>query len=416
MSEVRTRVAPSPTGIIHVGTGYISLFNWAYARKNKGKFILRLEDTDVKRHVKGAEEIIDEGLEWLDLVPDEKYRQSDRLDLYKKKAKELVDKGLAYEDEGAIRFKNPGDDITFTDLVRGEVTFPGSEVTDFVIVRTDGMPLYNFVVVVDDIEMKISHIIRGEEHISNTPRQLALYKAFGLTPPKIAHIPLLRNPDRSKISKRKNSVSLLWYREEGYLPQALLNFFALLGWSHPRGLEIFDLDEFVKVFDFDHIHKTGPVFDLAKLDWINGEYIRRTEDSKLKTQIQNLFPKYPEKLVDKVLPLVKDRIKKLTEFDNLAGFFLEKRKVDKGLFGENSQKHLKAAFEALSEVSKWDKASLDNSLLKVIEKSGFKTGDFFMDLRIAVSGSKVTPPINDSILVLGKKETLERIAACLQAN
>ena len=221
---VRTRVAPSPTGIVHVGTGYMALFSYAFARSSDGKFILRLEDTDIKRHVKRAEKVIYEGLKWLQLTWDEgpdkggefgPYKQSERLPIYKQKAKELLDKGLAYEDKGAIRFKNlPAGrqvqgNISWHDLVRGEVTFPGSEVTDFVIVRSDGIPLYNFAVVVDDILMKITHVIRGEEHISNTPRQLALYKAFGVPPPELAHVPLLRNPDKSKISKRSNSVSLL---------------------------------------------------------------------------------------------------------------------------------------------------------------------------------------------------------------
>mgnify|MGYP001573839706 CR=1 FL=1 len=415
MGETRTRVAPSPTGIIHVGTGYISLFNWAYARKNKGKFILRLEDTDIKRYVKGAEDVIDEGLRWLGLVPDEKYKQSDRLNIYKEKAKELIDKGFAYEDQGAIRFKNPGSDITFTDLVRGEITFPGSEITDFVMVRSDGLPLYNFVVTVDDIEMKISHIIRGEEHISNTPRQLVLYKAFGVTPPKIAHIPLLRNPDRSKISKRKNPVSLLWYREEGYLPEALLNFFALLGWSHPEGKEIFNLEEFIKVFDFEHIHKTGPVFDMGKLDWINGEYIRRTQNLDLKTQIYEfLNKKYSEDLIEETIPLIKDRINKLSDYWPLAGFFFDKPKADKKLFGEKYKEHLESARRGLEEIGEWDIETLNTKLMDVVIKNNFKTGDFFMDLRVAITGSKFTPPINDSIVILGKNETLDRLRKSLE--
>jgi glutamyl-tRNA synthetase len=407
---IRVRIAPSPTGFAHVGTAYTALFNYAFARRNKGKFILRIEDTDIKRNVIEAERKIFDGLAWLGIEWDEgpnkggrygPYKQSERLDIYREKAKELIKKGLAYEEEGAIRYKNLGEDVGWRDLVRGEISFPGSEIGDFVIMKSDGYPTYNFAVVVDDSLMKISHIIRAEEHISNTPRQIALYRALGLKIPEFAHLPLLRNPDRSKISKRKNPVALSWYREQGYLPEALINFLCLLGWSHPEGKEIFSLEEFIKVFDIKRVRKAGPIFNLKKLDWINGEYIRKSQNSKLKTQIYEFFDKkYPEKEVGKIVPLIKERIKTLKEFQDLAGFFFKKPKVDKGLLGSNYQAHLKAAIEALEK---------DEPLKDIPEKKGFKTGDFFMDLRVAITGSRVTPPINESIRILGKKETLERL-------
>jgi glutamyl/glutaminyl-tRNA synthetase len=284
---VRVRIAPSPTGFAHVGTAYTALFNFAFARNKNGKFIIRIEDTDVKRHLPRAEEAIYQALSWLGIDwnegPDKggkygPYKQSERLDIYREKAKELIKKDLAYEEEGAIRYKNPKEDIAWRDLVRGEISFPGSEIGDFVIMKSDGYPTYNFAVVVDDSLMKISHIIRAEEHISNTPRQIALYKALGLKIPEFAHLPLLRNPDRSKISKRKNPVALSWYREQGYLPEALINFLCLLGWSHPEGKEIFSLEEFIKVFDIKRVRKAGPIFNLKKLDWINGEYILKTKN------------------------------------------------------------------------------------------------------------------------------------------
>lgn len=419
-SMVRVRIAPSPTGFAHVGTAYTALFNFAFAKKNKGKFILRLEDTDVKRNVPEAEKAIYEGLAWLGLTWDEgpdkggphaPYRQSERLKTYKEFAEKLLQKGLAYEDEGALRFKNPGEDVSWDDLIRGKISFPGGEVTDFVILKSDGYPTYNFGVVVDDILMEITHVIRGEEHISNTPRQLALYKAFDKNPPEFAHLPTLRNKDRKKLSKRRDPVDLRIFREQGYLPEALVNFLCLLGWSHPEEKEIFSLEEFIKLFDLSRVRAAGPVFDTAKLDWINGEYIRKFKmnnplrGENLKLKIFEFFDgKYPEDVIGKILPLVQDRIKTLKEFESLAGFFFERPKVDKKLFGTKYKEHLSAAIGALEK---------NLPLGETPQRHGFKTGDFFMDLRIALTGSKFTPPINESITILGKDETLTRLRQSL---
>jgi glutamyl-tRNA synthetase len=415
MDKVRTRIAPSPTGFAHVGTAYAALFNYAFTRSKNGQFIIRIEDTDIKRHVKGAEEAIYKGLSWFGIDWDEgpdkggkfgPYKQSERLEIYQKRAKELVKNSLAYEEKGAIRFKNPGEDVGWKDLVRGEINFPGGEITDFVILKSDGYPTYNFAVVVDDILMEISHVIRGEEHISNTPRQLALYKALKTKPPEFAHLPTLRNKERKKLSKRRDPVDLRIYKKEGYLPEALVNFLCLLGWSHPEGKEIFDLDEFVKEFSLSRARKAGPIFNIEKLDWMNGEYIRKTGNSKLKTQIYEYFgKKYPKDLIGKTIPFVKDRIKKLSEYESLAGFFFKKPKIDKKLLGKNYKEHLKAAITALEN---------NKSLEDVSKKNNFKTGDFFMDLRIAITGKRVTPPINDSIAILGRKETLERLKLILK--
>ena len=324
---IRVRIAPSPTGFAHVGTAYTALFNYAFARKNKGEFVLRLEDTDTKREVKGAEKAIYTSLSWLGLEWDEgpdkggkygPYKQSERLDIYKKYTKILLDKKIAYEDDGAIRFKNPGDDVSWNDLVRGEVTFPGGEVTDFVLVKSDGFPTYNFAVVVDDLKMKITHVIRGEEHISNTPRQIAVYKALGEKIPEFAHLPTLRNKDRKKLSKRRDPVDLKNYQEEGYLPEALINFLGLLGWSHSEEKEKFDLDEFVEKFSLERVRKSGPIFDTDKLDWLNGEYIK--ENSDLAKLLSDFYgDKYDKKTLEKTGPLVKERINKLSEYEGLAG-------------------------------------------------------------------------------------------------
>lgn len=415
-SMTRVRIAPSPTGFAHVGTAYSALFNYAFARKNKGKFILRLEDTDVKRNVKGAEEAIYEGLDWLGLSWDEgpdkggaygPYRQSERLKIYKEWADKLLVKDMAYKDEGAIRFRNPGEDVGWKDLVRGEISFPGGEITDFVILKSDGYPTYNFGVVIDDILMEISHVIRGEEHISNTPRQLVLYKAFGKKTPEFAHLPTLRNPERKKLSKRRDPVDLRLFREQGYLPEALVNFLCLLGWSHPEEKEIFGLEEFVKLFDLSRVRKAGPIFDTAKLDWLNGEYIRQLPDKELNSRLKAQDSRLVKLSEDKQLAitsLVKDRIKKLSEFRKLAGFFFERQKPAPRMFGRYYKDHLAAAIKAIEE---------GKSLENVPREKRFKVGDFFMDLRVAITGSKFTPPINESIKILGREEALARIKSLL---
>ena len=416
-NKVRTRVAPSPTGFAHVGTAYTSLFNYAFAKKNNGTFVLRLEDTDVKRNIKEAEKAIYEGLAWMGLSWDEgddkggpfaPYKQSEKLDVYKKKAEDLVKKGLAYKDEGAIRFKNTQKDMSWDDLIRGNITFPGKEVTDFVIIKSNGYPTYNFAVVVDDIEMKITHVIRGEEHISNTPRQLALYDALKVKPPFFAHHPTLRNTERKKLSKRRDPVDLRIFKDKGYLPEALLNFLALLGWSHPEQKEIFTLEEFVSLFDIKDVRSAGPIFDTKKLDWMNGEYIRNLSNEEF-IKAAKPFIKEKSKDMDKITPLVKERIKTLAEFSEMAAFFFKEPKVDKKLFGKNFKEHLSKAHDVLSGIDDWKKENIDIGLLEVVKKEGFKTGEFFMDLRIAITGRKVTPPINESLVILGKEKIISRV-------
>jgi len=414
--RIRTRIAPSPTGFVHVGTAYASLFNYAFAKKHGGDFILRIEDTDIKRGVPKAEKVILQGLAWLGIKWDEgPYRQSERLEIYQKYIQKLIKEKKAYQDEGAVRFKFQGKSaVAWQDLVRGEIRFPAEQIQDFVILKSDGYPTYNFAVVVDDSLMKISHVIRAEEHISNTPKQIVLYQALGFELPKFAHFPLLRNPDRSKISKRKNPVALSWYQEQGYFPQALLNFLCLLGWSHPENKEIFSLSEFIEVFNLKRVRKAGPIFNLEKLDWMNGVYIRKTSIRQLADQIWNFFKrKYPQKMIEQIIPLIKNRIRKLSEFESLAGFFFVKPKVDKKLLGKNYQNHLRTAILSLENVQPWDIQAINKSLLRLIKDNHFQTAGFFMDLRIAVTGKKVTPPINESIVILGKEEALKRLKQAL---
>lgn len=420
---IRVRIAPSPTGFAHVGTAYTALFNYAFAKKNKGVFVVRVEDTDIERNVKGGEEAIFDGLDWLGINHDESvvkggkygpYRQSDKLEVYRKIAKDLVKKKLAYEDEGAIRFKNPGKDVSWKDLIKGEITFPGDQITDFVILKSNGYPTYNFAVVVDDSDMKISHVIRGEDHVSNTPRQIALYKALEKEIPEFAHHPTIRNKEHKKLSKRKDKVNIMTFREEGYLPEALVNFLCLLGWSHPKEKEIFDLKEFVELFSLDRVRKSGPIFDMDKLDWMNGECIRNLSDKNIKENLKELDKKWSDindGLLDKIIPLVKERIKKLTEFENMSEFFFKTPKVDKKILGSDYHEHIKSAVSVLEKASKWSAEEIGNILLKEVEDKKLNKGDFFMNLRIAVMGRKVTPPFNESIEILGKEETIKRLKA-----
>lgn len=426
VKKVRVRIAPSPTGYAHVGTAYTALFNYAYARHMKGDFVVRIEDSDVKRNIKGAENKIYDALEWLGISWDEgatrggkygPYRISERLDIYRKRAQELVDQNKAYNDEGAIRFKNPGEDVSWKDMVRGDITFPGGEVTDFVLLKSNGYPTYNFNVVIDDSMMKISHVIRGEDHISNTPRQIALYQAFGLKPPRFAHHPLLMNKQRKKLSKRDATVDVAEYKKLGVLPEALVNFLCLLGWSHPEEKEIFSLSEFVKLFSLDRVRKAGPIFDTEKLDWMNGHYIQRLSDTEFTKRARKFVPeKAGEEFLKKVAPLVKSRVKELSELDALLDFFFENPKVDSSLFGDDYKKHLRAAFEGLKDIDEWSLENVNNILMGVVKNNNFKTGKFFMDLRIAITGKKVTPPINESIEILGRDETVSRLNRVLTKN
>ncbi len=418
---VRTRIAPSPTGFAHVGTAYAALFNYSFAKKNNGKFIIRLEDTDVKRHVKGAEEAIYGGLSWLGLTWDEgpdkggpyaPYRQSERLETYQGMAKQLIKEGKAFEDEGAIRFKNPGEDISWNDLVRGKITFPGGEVTDFVLLKSDGYPTYNFAVVVDDVEMEITHVIRGEEHISNTPRQLALYKALGKSVPELAHLPTLRNSERKKLSKRRDPVDLRLYREQGYLPEALVNFLCLLGWSHPEGKEVFSLSEFVDKFDLSRVRPAGPIFDTTKLDWLNGVYLREKSDEALAHLInEQIVVDVPLETVTQVVPLVKERINKISEAPGLISFFWEEPELGRDIFDDPkaSLLHIVAALHTLSGVKTWTLEEINSAFEGEIKEKGFKTGDFYMSVRLALTGRRITPPINESMVILGQDKVLHRL-------
>ena len=472
---VRTRFAPSPTGFLHVGGAYQALLDFAFARKHKGKFVLRIEDTDPKRKVKGAEEAIYEGLEWLGIIPDESpkqggpfapYRQSERRSLYQKYAQILVEKGYAYycfcsperlkkvreeqarkhlppmydrhcrslsrkeaerrakKEPFVIRLKVPENEvIVVKDLIRGEIKFQSRVVDDAILLKSDGFPTYHLAVVVDDHLMKITHVIRGEEWLSSAPKHILLYQYFGWKIPVFVHTPILRNPDRSKLSKRHGHTSLLWYKEQGYLPEALINFLCLLGWSHPEGKEIFSLEEFIKLFDLKDLSPVGPIFDLKKLNWLNGQYIRKLSSEKLWQRLRPFVPKeWDLKKAKKIVPLEQERLTVLSDFPKLADFFFkEKLEYDKDLLVQKG-KTVRETKEILSTVNcqlsvvnseEWNKEKIEKIGRELVEKTGWSARDLFMVLRVAISGKTATPPLFETMEVLGREKTLRRIQSAL---
>jgi glutamyl-tRNA synthetase len=451
---VRTRIAPSPTGDPHIGTAYTALFNYAFAKREKGKFILRIEDTDRQRLVQGASEKILESLNWLGLKPDEgPFIQSQRLVLYKKSAKDLVEKGKAYycdctserlgklrvqqQEKGEVprydrkcRFQPPKDlkegsfvvrlkvpetgETIVEDMIRGEIKFQNKDIDDSVLLKSDGWPTYHLAVVVDDHDMKITHVLRAEEWLSSTPKHILLYKAFGYEVPKFAHLALLRNPDKSKISKRKNPVSLEWYKKEGYLPQALLNYLALMGWSMPSGKEIFSLAAFIENFDISRLGASGPVFDLQKLSWLNGEWIRSLSDEELVKRLKE-YTNIDVKEIGRILPLVKERLKKLSEFDSLTSYFfadtsIEKDQISpKGKTDPQTSKALQTVRSSIENLGSWKKEELEKALEGLPQHLGWSKTDLFQTIRYVETASRSTPPLFDTLEAIGRETTLKRL-------
>jgi glutamyl-tRNA synthetase len=481
--SVRLRVAPSPTGDPHVGTAYMSVFNLAFVRQQGGQFILRIEDTDRGRYVEDSERQIFETLRWLGLDWDEgpdrggpyaPYRQSERLDTYAPFVSQLIESGHAYycwcstdrlasmreeqqrakrptgydrlcygktRDERAllpgfsetpvVRMLIPDDvSLTFDDLIRGELSAPRPD--DQVIVKGDGFPTYHLAVVVDDHLMGITHVVRGEEWISSTPKHLLLYDWLGWERPAFAHMPLLRNTDRSKISKRKNPAArLLWFRERGYLPEALRNFLALMGYSMPDGEEVFTFDQMVASFDWARVNPVGPVFDLTKLDWLNGHYIRTLTSSDLATR---MLPHLQEAalvadppsseelaLLAAATPLVQERIALLSDAVPMLGFLfvsddaftVEPEAAAKAL-GETGTPALTAALAALEQVPQW-RADVIKEVLEaaLVVGLGLKPRHAFTPLRVAVTGRTVSPPLFESMELLGRERSLARLRSAL---
>ena len=486
MSErsVRVRYAPSPTGYPHIGNIRTALFNWLFARHSGGKFIVRIEDTDQSRRVEGALESILDSLRWLCLDWDEgpevggeygPYLQSERVELYQKHARQLLEGGYAYqcycsperladmragmaerkestrsydrhcrdlgpeeqskrEAEGitpVIRFKAPiKGETTFNDLIRGDITFNNSELDDLVLLKSDGYPTYHLANIVDDHFMQITHVMRADEWLSSTPRHVLLYAALGWEPPLFAHLPMILGPDKSKLSKRHGAASLTEYRDMGYLPEAMMNFLALLGWALDDRTDIIDRDDLIKHFTIDGISKTGAIFSHDKLDWMNGMYMRHiVEEKGIEAFVERAMPfmeaglpqtvdrPLDREYVNRIAPLIYERVKLLSDAAKQAEFFfiddLEYNRnllLVKGLDANKAKEALGVCMKRLEDCD-FDASSLENHLRPLAEELGLKTGQLFGLLRVAVTGRTAAPPLFQTMEVLGKERCLKRISA-----
>lgn len=474
---VRTRIAPSPTGDPHVGTAYVALFNYALARKHGGKFLLRIEDTDRQRSHPASEAMIFDALHWLGLQWDEgpdcggpcgPYRQSERSEIYREHAEILMERGAAYpcfctaerlealrEEQKAkkgllgydgrcrelapaeaarrrgageahvVRLAMPRDDrMTVADLLRGEITFERPQMDDQVLLKSDGFPTYHLANVVDDHLMEISHVVRAEEWLSSLPKHVQLYRAFEWTAPVFCHLPLLRNADKSKISKRKNPVSLNHYRRAGYLPEAMVNFLALMGWAMPDEREEFTLDEFVAEFTLEKISLGGPVFDQEKLAWLNGKYLRRQTPAELLALLRGHL--LGDGYMLRVLPLVQERINTLEDFYDYAHFFFagevaydeaaRREMVPKGKTAAEASKAITALLEkSIDPLLQWEAAEIEAALRAFAESSGWAAKEVFMLVRVAATGRAATPPLFETLDVLGKEVVRRRLRRAAEA-
>lgn len=472
MSEIRTRIAPSPTGDPHVGTAYIALFNRCFAHHHGGKFILRIEDTDQVRSTDQSEKDILDSLEWLGLGWDEgpgiggeygPYKQSERGAIYDQHIDRLLDNGSAFRcfctserlddlrkqqmsdksgvgydghcleldldsvaarveagETHVIRMKIPDDgECTFDDMLRGPVSISWSQVDMQVLIKSDGKPTYHFANVVDDHLMKISHVIRGEEWINSAPKHILLYQYFGWDVPVLCHMPLLRNPDKSKLSKRKNPTSIGYYRAMGYLPEAVLNYLGMMGWTMPTGEEMFSLREMSDAFDIKRVSLGGPIFDIEKLDWLNGKYIRETLDDQ---QFAKLFAQWafsPEK-IQRIVPLLKQRIERFSDVAELGSFFISANPVlsadlfeHKTLTVEAQVKILQFSLWHLEALSDWNRDAIETSLQSLAGQLDLKIRDFLFPLFLAVSGKAVSTSVIESIDILRLDISRARLRAAI---
>ncbi len=466
---VRTRIAPSPTGELHIGTLRTLLYDYALAKKNNGQFIFRLEDTDQKRYVEGSEKrllevIKDYGLNW-DEGPDiggpfGPYVQTERLQIYQKYIKELIDKGLAYycfcsqerldqlklsqkaakiqpkydqhclhlsaeEIKKNIENKIPytirlvipkNETIIFNDLIRGKIKFNTNEVDDQVLIKSNGIPTYHFAAVVDDHLMKITHVFRGEEWLSSTPKHLLLYRYFNWEVPQFAHLTVLLNPDgKGKMSKRSGATHARAFLNEGYLPEAMLNFLMLLGWNPGTDQEIFTLNQFIQAFDISHLHKKSPIFDRKKLDYLNGYYLRQKTDDQLFELFKKFLPQASDDQIKILIPVLKERIVKLLDLQIQTKFLFEDINYDKDLLlkkGTNPKlaiEFLNQTKNSLLTLKTFDFTTIQSCLTNLISSNSWNVGEFFMVFRVAICGSVFTPPVVDCLPALGQEATLRKI-------
>jgi glutamyl-tRNA synthetase len=410
--SVKARFAPSPTGYAHVGLARTALFNWLFARHEGGECRLRIENTDTSREVAEAVEQIQGTLSWLGLDWDgEVTFQMDRLEHAQEVARRLVEESKAYEDEGAIRFRMPDEGVTaWDDLVLGRIETTNEKLEDLVLLRSDGRPTYNFVSPLEDSIDGITHVIRGQDHVSNTPKQLRILEAIGADLPAYAHVPLLNGPDGRKLSKRHGAITVEEFRAQGYIPEAFVNFLALLGWSYDDHTEIMSREELVERFTLERVGKSAAVFDYDKLTHLNGVYLRALPPEeyadRLVAYLREQGYEWDEELIRKVAPLVQEKIATLGEFPAFAGFFFARVESE----GEVDGAVLPAASEALTAVEPFEAERIEAALREVAERLDLKPREAFQPIRLALTGSNVSPGLFESLEVLGREESLSRLA------
>ena len=463
MSHVRTRIAPSPTGMLHLGTARTALFCWAYARHHGGEFILRIEDTDLERSTEEAVQVILDSMRWLGLDYDEgPIRQTERLPRYAAAIEQLLADGRAYRCYASkeelealreaqmakgekprydgrwrperahgrtppagvapvIRFRNPDEgDVAWKDLVKGPISISNRELDDLVIARGDGVPTYNFAVVVDDIDMRITHVLRGDDHINNTPRQINIYRALGATLPQFGHLPMILGPDGQKLSKRHGAVSVMQYEEDGFLPEALFNYLARLGWSHGDA-EKFTREQLVEWFDLDHVNRAPAQYNLDKLLWLNGEYIKEAANGRLAALVGPRIERRGGSVdggpaLEAVIALLKDRSRTLTELaDGALLFYREPSRADAAMAEHlnASGRAAVAAFRARAADIAWERAALNGAIKQVVAETKLKMPQVAVPLRVAVTGQTQTPSIDAVLELIGRATVLARIDAVL---
>jgi glutamyl-tRNA synthetase len=411
--SVRVRMAPSPTGFLHIGGVRTFLFNWLFARGRGGECLLRIENTDVSREVAEATEQIQHSLQWLGIDWDGPVTfQLEAMERCGELATRLVEEEKAYEDDGAIRFRMPDEGVTdWEDAVRGRIEFPNEQLEDLVIIRSDGRATYNFANPVEDMDDGITHVIRGSDHVSNTPKQLLILAALGHEPPVYAHVPDVLGSDGKKLSKRHGATAVDDFRIAGYLPEALMNFIALLGWAPDGETTIMSPDELVERFTLDRVGSSPATFDYEKLDWMNGVYLRALppEDyaGRLIAHLREQGVEWPEERVRAAAPLVQEKIEKLGQFPEFAGFLFERRNgYDTA---ELDAEVLAGAADTLAELDPFTAEAIEAALRELADRLGQKPRQAFQPIRIAVTGSKVSPGLFESIELLGREETLARI-------
>lgn len=474
MNEIRVRFAPSPTGFLHVGGARTSIFNWLYAKNQNGKFLLRIEDTDPERSKSELSEQIIRSMNWLGMTADEPIvYQALNIERHKQVALELLHSGNAYRAfetseeleeqrkiaqrnkvpfkynrasmslpeetinqylaEGkpyAIRFKVPEGVTEFEDIVHGRTSFKNSDIDDFVLLRSDGSPVYMIAVVVDDHDMKISHIIRGDDHLSNTPKQILMYNALGWDVPQFAHLPMILDEEKKKLSKRRNPVSTEEYREKGYLSEALFNFLTLLGFAPENNAEVVSKEDLIKIFTFERVNKKSAVFDMKKLNWINGEYIKMSETSMLIGLLKNSgirdnieldLTGFSDEYIERVISLMKDRISTINEVLEYGNYFFKDPVSydEKGLskhWSPEIQPYFKKFINELVTISDWTSAKIEEFLRVFAENEGQKAAPYIHILRLSLTGKTVSPGIFEVMEILGKDTVLQRITHFVQKN